>query len=70
MPRTSRERLLDSIADADSSAPTNPLREVEDLDAEKGVHSDMMKLTNPDAHVGAAGEFGEAVRLPWDIEDE
>lgn len=70
MQNTSRDRLLESIAGTDPSAPTNPFVEGETDDAEAGVYSDMRKLTNPDAYVGAVDEFEGVVRLPWDLDED
>jgi hypothetical protein len=69
MQRTQRDRLLDSIADTDSSGPTNPFVQGETDGAEAGVHSDMMKLTNPDAYVGAVADDEGPTLLPLDLNE-
>lgn len=66
---SSRDRLLATIAEADSSGPTNPFLVGEDPDAEAGVHSDMMKLRNPEAWIGDVEDGDEPTLLPLDLNE-
>lgn len=70
MTRTSRDRLLDSIADTDPSGPTNPFQAGGHPDAESGVHGDMLKLRTPDAWVGAVDEDEGPTLLPLDLNED